>query len=309
VIPYFPPVAIPIPGIDQRLDLWLIMVVLGIAGGTEFSRARAIRRGLSVQVTVDCTLFMVAMGFVVAHIVHVAVYNPHLMEEDWKKILPIYGGYSSIGGFLGAAIAIPLFLVAWKKAPPWPYADNLCLGFLLGWTSGRTGCFTAHDHIGAKSDFFLAVDFPERLGGPRHDLGLYEALISGALFLALFLMDRRKPLWHGFISGVACVVYGLTRVGLDVLRGRDLETISRTSDVRWLGLTPAQYGSLALAAFGVYVLVTRRGKFDDISQEAARDFRDGRPPASPAPVHVAPGSAGAPEPPPSGPASGGTPST
>ena len=102
---------------------------------------------------------MVAMGFVIAHVVHILAYNYHLFEEDWTRILPWYGGYSSIGGMLGAGIAIPLFLKGIRKVPLWPYLDNLCIGFMLGYFMGRAGCFTAHDHIGAQTGFFLAVDF------------------------------------------------------------------------------------------------------------------------------------------------------
>ena len=287
MIPYFPPLSIPVG--DSRIDLWLILVVLGIAAGTEFARWRAIKRGLSVKVTVDCTLFMVASGFVVAHLVHVLAYNFPRFQADPKIILPWYGGYSSIGGFLGAAIAIPLFLHVWKKVPVWPYLDNLCLGFLLGWGFGRTGCFSAHDHMGNQSDFFLAVQFPERLGGTRHDLGFYEALITFSLFATLVLIDRRRQVFDGFHSAIALLVYGPMRLLMDFLRAQDLEAFQRRSDVRFLGLTPAQYGSLVLIALGVWIFLVRRGKGQmDISGEEARDFTGRKGPASGAPASAAP---------------------
>jgi phosphatidylglycerol:prolipoprotein diacylglycerol transferase len=277
VIPYFEPPFFTL--FDVRFDSWLVLVVLGIAAGTEYARARAIRTGLSVKVTVDCTLAMVGMGFIVAHLVHVLAYNPQLFAEDWKRILPWYGGYSSFGGFLGAAIAIPLFL-RWKRAPTWAYTDNLAIGFVLGWAFGRTGCFSAHDHMGAQTSFFLAVEFPTSLGGPRHDLGLYEALLAWSMFAAFHVIDRRHPqLWHGFFSAWSVLLYAPVRFGLDFLRGTDLETVSRHSDVRWAGLTPAQYGAVVMFLFGLWILVRRRGAPQlDISQEAARDF-DGPPPA------------------------------
>jgi phosphatidylglycerol:prolipoprotein diacylglycerol transferase len=285
VIPYFPPLAIPLPGTDQRLDLWLLLTVGGIAAGTEFARSRAIRKNLSVKVTVDCTLFMVAMGFVVAHFVHILAYNYHLFAEDWRRILPWYGGYSSMGGFLGAAIAIPLFLKGIKRVPFWPYLDNLCVGFMLGYALGRSGCFTAHDHMGAQSTFFLAVDFPERLGGPRHDLGLYEALLIGGLFLTFVLMDRARVqlepwFFDGLYSAITLLVYGPSRILFDSLRARDLEDFGRRSDVRYYGLTPAQYGAIGLVCLGLWIIWSRRGKGQqDVSQEALRDFKPGQAPA------------------------------
>lgn len=282
MIPYFPPLSFPIPGTESRLDLWLLLTVLGIAAGTEFSRSRAIRRGLSVKVIVDCCLFMVAMGFLVAHFVHILAYNYHLFAEDWRRILPWYGGYSSIGGFLGAAIAIPLFLKGIKKVPFWPYLDNLCIGFMLGYGLGRLGCFTAHDHIGELTDFFLAVDFPERYGGARHDLGLYEALLLTTLFITFVVLERikiqHKPwFFDGFYSAVTLMVYGPMRVLFDSLRATDLEEIGRRSDTRYFGslaLTPAQIGAIMLFCLGVWMFIHRSGKGQmDVSQEELRDWK------------------------------------
>lgn len=287
MIPYFPPLSFPIPGTESRLDLWLFLTVLGIAVGTEYSRARALRSNLSVKVTVDCTLFMVAMGFLVAHFVHILAYNYHLFEEDWRRILPWYGGYSSMGGFLGAAIAIPLFLHVIKKVPVWPYVDNLCIGFMLGYAFGRTGCFTAHDHLGKQTDFFLAVQFPERLGGTRHDLGLYEALLLTGLFLAWFTLDRIKVqdkpwFFDGFFSAVTLMVYGPMRILFDSLRARDLEDFGRRSDVRYFDLlTPAQIGAIGLTLLGVFIFLRRRGQGQqDVSKEPLRDFKPGEAPES-----------------------------
>ena len=287
MIPYFPPLSFPIPGTESRLDLWLFLTVLGIAVGTEYSRARALRSNLSVKVTVDCTLFMVAMGFLVAHFVHILAYNYHLFEEDWRRILPWYGGYSSMGGFLGAAIAIPLFLHVIKKVPVWPYVDNLCIGFMLGYAFGRTGCFTAHDHLGKQTDFFLAVQFPERLGGTRHDLGLYEALLLTGLFLAWFTLDRIKVqdkpwFFDGFFSAVTLMVYGPMRILFDSLRARDLEDFGRRSDVRYFDLlTPAQIGAIGLTLLGVFIFLRRRGQGQqDVSKEPLRDFKPGEAPDS-----------------------------
>ena len=284
MIPYFPPLSLPIPGTDQSLDLWLLLTVGGIAAGTEYARKRAIDKNLSVKVTVDCTLFMVAMGFVIAHVVHILAYNYHLFEEDWTRILPWYGGYSSIGGMLGAGIAIPLFLKGIRKVPLWPYLDNLCIGFMLGYFMGRAGCFTAHDHIGAQTGFFLAVDFPDRLGGPRHDLGLYESMLMLTLFTTYLVLDRmrvqEKPwFFDGFFSSVTLLVYGPMRVLFDSLRATDLEDFGRRSDVRYFGLTPAQYGAITLFLLGVWMIMYRSGKGQqDVSKEALRDFRPGEAP-------------------------------
>lgn len=109
------------------------------------------------------------------------------------------------------------------------------------------GCFTAHDHIGKTSNFFLAVDFPDV--GPRHDLGFEEALwllVIAGIFFAL----RNRPFRPGFHVGFFALLYSPVRFGLDFLRNADLDG----ADIRYGGLTFAQWGCIAMMAAGAAVL-------------------------------------------------------
>jgi phosphatidylglycerol:prolipoprotein diacylglycerol transferase len=289
---------LPTPTVGSiSLPWFMILIVIGIAAGTEYSRWRAIQRGLSVKITVDCTLWMVASGFVISHFFAVVFYHPDLLEQDWKNLLPWYNfSISSVGGFLGAGLAIFLFLKVWKKVPVWAYTDDLAIGFILGFAFGRLGCATAHDHIGKATDFFLAVRFPDdwpRAGvslGTRHDLGLYEALLSFAIFGLFLLLDRNKDRFHGLYSGLLLVIYCPFRLGFDFLRADDLTRASQglKSDLRWGGLTFAQWGVIGLFLLGVWMLAYRRGKGQqDISGEAARDFGPGELPPADGPPEAA----------------------
>ena len=123
------------------------------------------------------------------------------------------------------------------------------------------GCFTAHDHVGSRSDFFLAVDFPAEAyggyyGGPRHDLGLYEAIYL-VFMSVVFLMLRKKDLHHSSFAILFCFLYAPVRFCFDFLRSTDLQN----NDIRYAGLTPAQYGSIILLIAGT-VLFLRRKKED-----------------------------------------------
>jgi phosphatidylglycerol:prolipoprotein diacylglycerol transferase len=257
------------------LDSWAALVTLGFILGLESCRWRGIQQGLDVRDIVDGGVFIVGSGFVGGHIVHVLAYNPHQLEEQgiWA-LLKIWAGFSSYGGFLGAVAAAVLFLnlprffgdqakvfsakgatgawssfVQWAGRPKdfWKHGDAYIFGFPLGWTFGRLGCFSAHDHVGARSDFFLAVDFPAATyGGPRHDLGLYEALWT-AVIAATFYAFRNRPVQPGFFVALWCAMYAPARLALDFLRNSDLSG----ADVRWAGLTPAQWGSLMMAGAGL----------------------------------------------------------
>ena len=265
LIPYF---TVPIVEVGPLvLDSWAILVSLGFILGLEVCRARGIRLGLEVKDVVDSALFIVGMGFVVGHLVHVLAYNPQQLDEQgFSVLLKVWAGFSSYGGFLGAIIGTIVFFKLIRPRPFWIHADTAMFGFPFGWVLGRLGCFSAHDHIGKHSDFFLAVDFP---GGPRHDLGLYEALWT-MVICAVFWSLRNKPVRSGFFIALFATMYAPIRFLFDFLRSTDLGN----SDVRWLGLTPAQYGSLAMFLSGVGVLVYLRRS--PVTAPAATPPRDDR---------------------------------
>lgn len=234
----------PIP-----LDPWGILVTIGFMTGLEVARARGIRLGLDVRDVVDGLVFTVLSGFVVGHLVHVFAYNPQKLAEDpwlWAKV---WAGFSSFGGFLGAVIGISLFFKLIRPRSFWPHADTIMFGFPFGWLFGRLGCFSVHDHRGIKSDFFLAVDFP---GGPRLDMGLIEAIWTLGIVL-VFLALRNRPYKPGIFAVLWCWIYAPGRFVMDFFRNADLAT----ADVRWAGLTPAQWGCIVLVLAGSVLWAVR----------------------------------------------------
>jgi phosphatidylglycerol:prolipoprotein diacylglycerol transferase len=136
--------------------------------------------------------------------------------------------------------------------PFWPNADGLAIGFSLGWFFGRLGCFSAHDHPGTQTEFWLGVYGMCPGGNPTiacHDLGLYEAIWSIAVF-GLFVFLDRKPRPSGYFVGLLAVMYGPSRFVSDFFR--PLET-----DTRYAGLTPAQYGSIVVSLIGLWIVRSR----------------------------------------------------
>ena len=255
LIPYFPPLILELGkelgGGDRSLltlDSWAILVSIGFIVGLEICRARGIRLGLDVRDIVDGALFIVGMGFVGGHLMHVLAYNPHLLEEQGVvALLKIWAGFSSTGGFIGAVVGAILFYTVIRPRDFWKHADTVMFGFPFGWFLGRMGCFSAHDHIGAPSDFFLAVNFP---GGPRHDLGLYEALCT-LIICATFLVLRNRPNRPGLFTAIFAAMYAPIRFMLDFLRNTDLNN----ADTRYAGLTPAQYGMIMMFVAAVAMIV------------------------------------------------------
>jgi phosphatidylglycerol:prolipoprotein diacylglycerol transferase len=246
LIPYF---SVPVLELGPVvIDSWATLVALGFVLGLEIARSRGIQKGLEVKDVVDGSVVTVGLGFVVGHLVHVLAYNPHQLEEQGiAALLRVWAGFSSTGGFIGAVLGAILFYRVIRKRPFWPHADAIMFGFPFAWVLGRLGCFSAHDHVGARSDFLLAVDFPEAwYGGPRHDLGLYEALWTMVIAAAFFVL-RNRDLRPGFFTALFAAMYAPARFFLDFLRNEDLAG----ADLRWAGFTPAQWGMIGMFVAGV----------------------------------------------------------
>ena len=82
-------------------------------------------------------------------------------------------------------------------------------------------------------------------GGARHDLGLYESLLSFVIFIVMAIFFKRLiKRGPGFVSGLSLALYAVVRFFLDFLRATDLPG----SDARYGHLTPAQWGMIGVVA-------------------------------------------------------------
>jgi phosphatidylglycerol:prolipoprotein diacylglycerol transferase len=148
-----------------------------------------------------------------------------------------------------------------------PYADLVLSVFPLGWVFGRAGCSSVHDHPGARAtaDALLAVAYPLRPGDgpithigfielihghdPRYDLGFLELLFTIVL-AACFALTWRRRLPVGTYVVASALAYSPVRFAMDFLRIPQ----SEGGDTRYAGLTPAQYGCIALFLYGLVMI-------------------------------------------------------
>lgn len=224
-----------------RIQVWGLFVAIGILVGVWFAQKLAEKRGLDAKAFGDILFWIVVWSFVGARLGHVFLYEFGYYSQNLMEIFKVWhGGFSSYGGFLGGVISGYILLRKYQDELL-SYADCGVYGLSAGWTIGRIGCFMIHDHPGTLSDFFLAVQQPD--GGARHDLGLYDGLLSLFIFSVLVQMNRRKCV-AGMLTAVAMVLYGAVRFFLDFLR---------VGDVRFFALTPAQYLSVSLVLWGLWL--------------------------------------------------------
>jgi phosphatidylglycerol:prolipoprotein diacylglycerol transferase len=247
MIPYFEQPNIPMGPLT--IHGFGLMVAAAVLVGTWILRRRAVLEGLEPMLAQQLVTWVLVAGFLGAHLVDRFVYFPRETLADPMSILRLWEGLSSFGGFLGAVVGILLFLRGHSLGGhSWRYLDVVAFAFPFGWVFGRLGCFMAYDHPGSPTNFLLGQRY--RDGVIRHNLGLEEALYTVVL-AGLFAAIGKRRRGPGFYVGALAILYAPFRFSLDFLR---------KIDVRYLGLTPGQYGSLLVMVAGVAILAaSRRG--------------------------------------------------
>jgi len=225
-----------------------VLTALGVLVAVFLAGRAARQMGKDPQVVMDFAVVGVVTGVIFGHLVHLFAYHREELGQT-LQVLKVWEGLSSMGGLLGGIVAAVVWFRA-KRIPFADYSDAIALGIAPGWGVARIGCFTVHDHPGVRTDFFLAVNMD---GVPRHDLGLYEAILLLGLGGLVWILHRRGIL-RGRLLSLLAVLYGVARFFLDFLRARPGDV--PYADARYYGLTPAQYLVVALVAYGGYRLAT-----------------------------------------------------
>ena len=253
-----------IPGLDIPLAIqpFGLMVALGVVVGAHLMRRWGDKNGLVDDHVRGMILWAVVWGFIGAHVFDVVAYEPHKLAKDPLILFKLWEGISSYGGVIGGTLAV-IFYARRHKLPLWRYGDGSLIAFVSGLTFGRLGCTLVHDHVGAASDgFFLAVDYPlgtipgqPGVSGLHHNLGFYEFLFLVLMCGMLYGINRWKSRPVGLMVAASATAYAPVRFILDFLR------VNPKADPRYLGLTFAQWASIAATIAGLWIIVRLlRGK-------------------------------------------------
>lgn len=249
-----------------------LMVAIGVMLGAVIASRIGERWGVPADDTIGLATRLVVAGVIGARITWVLT---HLDQVDSPvDVVAVWeGGLQFSGGFLAAiAVGFPTFR-RWSKLTRWRMLDGLALGLAVGLAVGRVGCYSVGEHFGGPTSFFLGTRYdggstregPPAVGTVIHNTSLYEGLHLLLLALLLWWILRQRPV-PGSVIGWFCLWYGVARFSTDFLRAYD-DTV--------LGLTGAQWMSLALIPTGLVILTRVRR-----SLSAAPDEPDYALPAS-----------------------------
>lgn len=244
---------VPVVG-EVTLQPFAVLIWLGLLVGMVTALWFAKRHARSLPQTLNLALYLVIFSFPVSYVLNAAFYLPDTfwsLAPHPSELLQAQLGWSMFGGIIGAIVGA--WVWRWRTGGSILHVgDAAAFGGPFGWFWARLGCFVTHDHPGRVSDFFLAVsDF--RVGlppfEPRHDLGLYDAIVI-ALIAIVFALLSRKPRPDGYYVALLPILYTPCRFMLDFLRA----PIAEGGDIRYAGLTPGQYAAVALFIAGVAVM-------------------------------------------------------
>lgn len=233
-----------------RLGDWVLiqpfglLVAIGCVTGWFVTLREARLRGLDPSVAEGAATWALLVGFPAATLLDLIFYYPEVLLNDPLAALRIWEYMSSYGGFIGGTIGVVGYL-AYRRKGILAYCDCIIVGLTFGWFFGRLGCTIVHDHPGAPTTFPLGVRYPDTV---RHDLGFYEWLFTIGLLVLLHVIPRHR-LAPGVTLGIVCIVYAPVRFGFDFLR---------VADRLYLGLTPAQFASMALLLAGLWLVLRAR---------------------------------------------------
>lgn len=191
-----------------------LMIAIGclVGGWVIFKLAK--REKLPTNFLFDLLVLSLFFGIIGARITYVIIY--YYQFENWFEMLFVwYGGLVSFGGMIFGFLTAALILKR-KKQPILPWFDLGIIGFLVGWTFGRIGCFLAGDVPGIVSASRFAI-------WGRMPVALFEAIwslgVAGILFY-FYTFQRnwlvKFPPGLIFFSGLA--LYAVGRFGIDFYR-------------------------------------------------------------------------------------------
>jgi phosphatidylglycerol:prolipoprotein diacylglycerol transferase len=255
-----------------------LLVSLGLVAGYQVAKRRAPLCGVARADLDSFVWWMLAMAFVMGHVLDEIFYHPDALVQHPWTLLAIWEGQSSYGGFVGAVAGGVLWSLV-ERTPGAPFlrlraerrsmlavSDLVASVFPVGWMFGRAGCALVHDHLGAPATSALAVEFgpgPTTSYGffavhhgdaPRYDLGLLEVFCTIAMVAAFAVMWRKKRPVGSYLVAL-CLAYPPVRFVLDFWRlGSD------GGDERYLRLTPAQWACFAFFVVGVWLLTRLRAR-------------------------------------------------
>jgi phosphatidylglycerol:prolipoprotein diacylglycerol transferase len=244
------------------LRVFGLMVAAGVLIGARLGGGYGERFGVLREDSYRTGTFMVLAGIIGSRLTWVATHTEDI--DNPIDVIAIWeGGIQFSGGFIAALIVgYPMFR-KWTRAQRWNVLNGYAWGLTIGMAFGRIGCYSVGEHFGRETDFFLGTRYDG--GSVREtELGEGKPLIDGMVFhntslyelitLTLLFLVMTAMIWRARSKGTE--VRPATLVALFMVwsgTARFLLDTLRVNDERVLSMTGAQWMSLAMVPYGIYL--------------------------------------------------------
>ena len=211
----------------------------------------------------DDLFFYCTIGIIVGgRLGYAAFYKPELFTHftagqavSWDLLRLWDGGMSFHGGVIGTTLAIAW--VSWRGQLSFiRVCDYIAVNVGFGMLFGRIANFINGELWGRPSDVPWAMIFPgDPYGLPRHPSQLYEALLEGALVIAVMVplfWKTRARYRTGLLVGVFTTQIALTRFVIEFFREPDAQLAHRVVET---GLSQGQWLSIPLTLAGLALVI------------------------------------------------------
>ncbi len=229
------------------------MMAIGFLVAGYLSGREMTRKGMNGELASTMVVWAAVGGLVGSRI--------WALAGDWEGVVrdpmgSVFSGSGFVwyGGLLGGTAAVTW--VIWRHGLSWlRVVDAIAPALALGHAIGRIGCQLAGDgDWGTVSDLPWAMAYPNAIvewnyppGVRVHPTPVYEMLAYGLVFAVLW-WRRKRPAPDGSLFWQYLVLAGAGRFGIEFVR---------INPAVWLGLSQAQFVSLALVAIGVWRLAVQ----------------------------------------------------
>lgn len=221
---------------------------LALALGSAYARRIKLPRDLFWSAAVVVTL----VGIVGARLYHVAL-HPDYYSANPDEILSFdQGGLAWHGGLLAGMLAMYVFSII-TRASFSKIADAFAVGLPFALALGWLGAHANGLYYGALNESWLAQELPDQFG--IYDLRFPVQLATSlwfALVFVLLLVFARRDLPLGRIAAVFLLASAVGNFVFAFYRGDET--------LMWNTWRVDQWIDLALGAFGLILLLTRRAQ-------------------------------------------------
>jgi len=220
-----------------------VMMLLGFLVPGLLLKNELQRRGYPGEWAWDLIVWAAIGGIIGARLYFILEHVPDFLNDPLGMLFS-RGGLSWFGGFVLGAGAV-LYKLKKLPAPTVEILDALAPLLLLGYAIGRIGCLLAGDgDYGPPTDLPWGMAFPNGVvptDVPVHPTPLYETIMAGGLFFALW-SRRHRLVFRGEMLSLTLIAFGAERF---------IAEFWRLTPKFWGWMTVPQFFSLVTIAVGI----------------------------------------------------------